>query len=49
MIILYSILPTQDKFYRKLNDEHCDDKIYQIALNVWDKFNCKKFIDYLNL
>ena len=44
-----TILPTKDKFYSKLNDEHCDDKSYQIALNVWDKFKCKKFIDYHNL
>ena len=44
-----TILPTKDKFYSKLNDEHCDDKSYQIALNVWDKFNCKTFIDYHNL
>jgi len=42
-------LPSQDKFYSKLYNSECSDEDYKQALNVWDKFNCKTFLDYHNL
>ena len=44
-----TILPSQEKFYSKLNDSNCDDKDYLVAKTVWEKFNCKKFLDYHNV
>ena len=44
-----TILPTQDKFYSKLNESECDDKDYLTAQIVWDKFKCEKFLDYHNI
>jgi len=42
-------LPSREKFYSQLYDSECSDEDYTQALNVWDKFKCKKFIDYHNL
>ena len=42
-------LPTIDKFYSQLYDSGCDEKDYKRALEVWETFNCKTFLDYHNL
>jgi hypothetical protein len=42
-------LPPQKDFYSQLYDSECSDADYKQALNVWEKFNCKKFMDYHNL
>ena len=44
-----SILPSQDKFYSRLNDSNISNLEYKIAQNVWDTFNCNHFIDYHNI
>ena len=44
-----TILPSQDKFYSKLDNSKCDDKDYKTAQIVWDKFKCNKFLDYHNI
>jgi hypothetical protein len=42
-------LPAINKFYSKLNKEHCKEEDYRRAVNVWNKFNCKTLMDYHNL
>lgn len=42
-------LPTQDKFYSKLYDSKCSDEDYKQAVTVWEKFECKTFMDYHNI
>ena len=42
-------LPSQNLFYSKLYNSECDDEDYKRALNVWDTFNCKTFLDYHNI
>ena len=42
-------LPAIDNFYSQLYDSECDENDYKRALEVWDAFNCKTFLDYHNL
>ena len=42
-------LPSIDNFYSQLYDSGCDEKDYKRALEVWETFNCKTFLDYHNL
>ena len=42
-------LPSIENFYSKLNDEHCSNEDYERAINVWNTFKCKTFLDYHNL
>jgi hypothetical protein len=44
-----SSLPSKDKFYSALKNEHITDEEYTHAINVWNTFNCKTFKDYLEL
>ena len=41
-----SFLPSKDKFYNKLTDEHISDNDYAHALNIWSSFRCKTLGDY---
>ena len=42
-------LPTQEKFYSILNNEHISAEDYQHAQNVWKTFNMKNMGDYHDL
>ena len=42
-------LPSQDKFYSNLYNSSCSDEDYKQALTVWEKFECKTFLDYHNI
>ena len=42
-------LPTKDKFYSILNDEHITDDQYNHAQEVWNTFNLKTMGEYHNL
>ena len=42
-------LPPINKFYSKLNNEHCKQEDYDRAVKVWKTFNCKTLMDYHNL
>jgi hypothetical protein len=42
-------LPKKKKFYSKLNYSECSNEDYERARIVWNKFNCKKLLDYHNL
>lgn len=42
-------LPTADKFYNRLNDEHVNEDDYKHAQEVYKLFKCKNFGDYHNL
>ena len=42
-------LPSKERFYSKLYDEHISDEDYQHALKVWKSFNCKTLKDYHDL
>ena len=42
-------LPSKEAFYSKLYDEEISDEDYQLAHNVWNKFNCQTLQDYHNL
>ena len=42
-------LPTQEKFYSILNNEHISDEDYQHAQNVWKTFDMKNMGDYHDL
>lgn len=44
-----SYLPEKKYFYSHLYNSDCSDEDYDQALKVWDKFNCKTFLDYHNL
>ena len=40
-------LPNQELFYNTLKNFNVKDQDYEHAINVWNKFNLKKFGDYL--
>jgi hypothetical protein len=42
-------LPRRADFDSLLYNTKCDKEDYERAVNVWDKFNCKTFMDYHNL
>jgi hypothetical protein len=42
----YPSLPSKDKFYSSLRLSDISDDDYEHALNVYNKFNCSKFLDY---
>jgi hypothetical protein len=42
----YPTLPSKDKFYSSLSLKDISDDDYKHALNVYNKFNCSKFLDY---
>jgi hypothetical protein len=42
-------LPSIDKFYSKFSNTHCDKKDYEIAVKVWNLFNCQNLLDYHNI
>jgi hypothetical protein len=42
----YPSLPSKDKFYSSLRLSGISDDDYKHALNVYNKFNCSKFLDY---
>ena len=39
-------LPPKESFYSKLLDSHISVEDYTHAKTVWEKFNCKTFLDY---
>lgn len=48
--VLYDqTLPCINRFYSKLNKEHCKEEDYKKAQKVWSLFNCKSLMDYHNL
>ncbi|XP_074042573.1 uncharacterized protein [Leptinotarsa decemlineata] len=42
-------LPSQDKFYNKLENKFCPRRFYQRAQDVWTTFNCQNLGDYVDL
>ena len=42
-------LPTKDKFYSILNDEHITDDQYNNSQNVWNTFSLKSMGEYHDL
>ena len=42
-------LPSREAFYSKLYGNECSVEDYTQAVAVWEKFNCKTFMDYHNL
>ena len=42
-------LPSKINFYNNLNNTECSDNDYSHAELVWDKFKCKKILDYHNI
>ena len=42
-------LPPKEAFYSRLSEEGITDEDYKHALNVWDVFNMKTFLDYHEL
>ena len=42
-------LPSKERFYSKLNDEHITDEEYAHAQRVWEAFECKTLGDYHDL
>jgi hypothetical protein len=42
-------LPPREAFYNKLREVHCSEDDYNYAQEVWTKFGCKIFKDYLVL
>ena len=42
-------LPPKKEFYSKLNDEDITDDEYQLAINIWNTFNCQSIRDYHDL
>ena len=47
--VLYKGLPKIEEFYNKLNNSNITIKEYEHVKNIYKKFNCKNFRDYLNL
>jgi hypothetical protein len=47
--LLINELPKKNQFYDKLNNVVCKQENYDKAIEVWDKFNCDKFLDYHNI
>ena len=43
------VLPPQEVFYSRLNNEHISDEDYAHTQTVWDKFEMKSFREYLDL
>lgn len=42
-------LPSKDKFFSKLSNDHITDKEYKLAQNVWKAFNMNSFGEYHDL
>ena len=42
-------LPNIGKFYSRLNNSNCSKEDYKVATTVWEKFECKTFLDYHNI
>ena len=42
-------LPPQSAFYNALKEEAVSDADYQRALDVYQRFNCTSFLDYMLL
>ena len=42
-------LPSQESFFNKLRNETCSMEDYSHAKAVWEKFNCTKFLDYMEI
>ena len=42
-------LPSKDKFFNNLYQSDISKEDYQHALNVWEKFECKTFADYIRI
>src|SRR5437867_3952479 len=42
-------LPSREKFLNDLKQEECTEEDNAHAQDVWKKFNCSNFQDYLNL
>ena len=45
----YTKLPTKEEFFSKLNEEPISEENHKHAIQVWNKFNMKLFLDYHDL